>query len=196
MTQIQTDYLKDDEVKFGQKYALISMVHPRNHELLKNREAFFAANFLQKYVQEHDKARDFEEKNGQDEMTDLQKEYLDLSYENIQNLYYDFQKYNSKELEKVFNEKYNDKNEIVVTGFKIRGVYPDNESLQADIQRFHAFEPSVDIYTAPVGKWVPYCPVSVDGVDVKYAEEKLNSILGQQHKEMQQRKQEFENKLM
>lgn len=189
------DYLKEDPIIPGQMYALISMMEPRNSSLVSNRESFFATMFLEWFLQENENTKEYIRKNGTKALTPLMKEKLDISYKNIQNLYYEFVKNHSQKLYDKFNKEINKNNEPVVTGLKVRGTYPSTEFMEDAIETFHLNEPAVDIYTIPVGKWVPYLPGGQTGITEEYAEKKLNSLMNQQNIQLQERKLKFDERL-
>jgi len=190
------DYLKQDLPVPGQKYALISMVEPKNSRLLKNRESFFCTRFLKGFLEEYTKTLMFKMENGEEKLTDLMKERLDLSYESIKNQYYSFQEVMMTELDTEFEQKYNEKAEPTVTGFKVRGTYPSAEVAQEYAKQFHAYEPAVNIYTTPVGAWVPYCPMSDVQITTEYAQEKLTKLMQTKTDEMTKKQLEFEHQQM
>lgn len=171
------DYLKEDPIINSQKFALVSMLEPKNKDLLMNRQAFFSSHFLIKFMEQHQLAVEYKKKHGKKKLTQYMKEYLDLSYENIRDRYYDFIQLHHDELDTKFNTKYNENDEIVLTGFKIRGTYPNKLVLDQEIKKFHLIEPHVDIYSCPVGRWIPYCPKSNEKITEEYAENKLNNLM-------------------
>ena len=208
------DYLKHDEAIPGQKYALISMVEPKHSKLLMNRESFIAANFIKYFIEEHVRVKQYEYNNkfrnkkwaklsnndekstkNNEDLDTFMKEKLNLSFENIRKLYYEYQQYHGTKLDQQFNEKYNPDDEIVITGFKIRGVYPNETIARAEVDKFHLFEPAVDIYVAPVGKWIPYCSNTDQGIVKTYGEEKLNNIMAQKDIELQIKKAKFDDRM-
>lgn len=195
MSTIQKiDYLKQDEAIPGQKFALLSMIEPKNSKLLKNKESFYATHFIQKFIKEYLFALEYKNKNP-DKLTPEIEEKLDDSYENIQKLYYEFQKHDEDSLETEWQNKYNTNDEIIITGIKIRGVYPNDLVLTDEIKRFHKHEPAVDIYVAPIGKWVPYCPINTSKITNQYAEEKLNAIMKERNDVMEKNNELFEKRL-
>ena len=192
-------YLKQDTPIPGQKFALISFVEPKNAKLLMNRESFFASHFIRYFLEQRQIVDEYihahEEEKKEIQLDEISKEKLDLRYENIQKLYYEYVQYHGKQLDNDFNQLYNEKDEIIITGFKIRGVYPNMDVLQQNVDNFHQYEPYVNIYTAPVGVWIPYCPSSDLHVEEKYAEDKLNEIMHQKGLEHVQNKQIFANRM-
>lgn len=175
--EVYVDYLKEDGVINGQKFALVSMIEPKNSDLVMNKHSYFLSKFLRRFLCDYKELMDYISKNGLDNLTGMMKEKVDFSFENIQNLYYEYVKLNNDTLEKQFNEKFNPNDEIVLTGFKVRGTYPNKLVLKNECKKFLANEPYVDIYTVPIGKWIPYLPKSNASITEEYAEKKLNNIM-------------------
>ena len=194
-TTIKQDYLKEDPEVPGQKYALISMMEPKNSNLLRNRESYFCSKFLEWFLTENENVRQYREKHGEKKLTNLMKEKLNYSYENVCKLYYEYVKNHMTNLESEFQMKHNTKNEPVVTGLKVRAVFPDFDGMKPDIEKFHLHEPAVDIYTVPVGKWVPYLPGGQNGITAEYTENRLNALMNHKHIEMEKRKLDFDDRM-
>jgi len=168
----EEDYLKEDPYIPGQEYALISMVEPKNSKLLMNRESFFMTHFIKEYIGDNS-----------------------VDYEDMKQKYYDYIALNQSRLDKRFNDEHNKSGEITISGLKIRGVYPCIPK-EKDIKKLHEHEPAVDIYVAPIGKWIPYCPINSDEIlDVKYAHDKLNNVMKQCNKESSIEKQLFDKRV-
>ena len=193
------EHLKRDNPIPGQKFALISMVEPTNSKLVMNRESFFASHFIKWFLEERQTLDQYideaEQKQIDLELDDITKQKLDLSYENIQKLYYDYVGIHGKELDQQFNALHNEHDELVVTGLKIRGVYPAMDDLQENVNNFHQHEPFVDIYCAPVGQWIPYCPAMNSSLTEQYQHDKLNQIMEQQRQNQLQKNNIFDDRL-
>ena len=125
MEEKKIDYLKEDPEVPNQQIALVSMIEPQNSRMLMNKESFLATKFIDKFLKDYIQARDYINKEGEDKMTDIIKEKLDLSYENVRDRYYDWKKISLNDHEKEFDKKYNENREPTVTGFKVRGAYPN-----------------------------------------------------------------------
>ena len=177
------DFLKQDPVIPGQQIALVSMLEPRNEKLMRRRESWLATNFISWFIGEHQQAVIFEAQKKNKKITnEFIKEKLDLSYDNISKLYKEYIQLNYNQLDDRFNRLHNQKDEVTVSGMKIRGVFPDNDDLiKKQVKKFHEYEDYVDIYTVPVGKWVPYCPETDKGIKTDYLHDKLNNILKNYH---------------
>ena len=100
MNQEQTiDYLREDAPIPGQKFACVSVVEPTNSDVLMNRESFFATRFLKGFVEEYKQALEYSIKEGEDKVNDIIAAKLDISYDNIKNSYYEFQKLSMEQLQ-------------------------------------------------------------------------------------------------
>ena len=193
------EFLKQDEIIPGQETALISMIEPRNEKLLRRRESWLATNFIQWFVKEHQQAVIFElkQKHKNKKITnEFIQEKLNMSFDNVEKLYKEYLSLNITRLDDRFNRLHNKKDELTISGIKIRGIFPDDDDLiKRQINKFHEYENYVDIYKVPVGKWVPYCPKTDKGIKVDYLHDKLNNILKDYHDINKNNKQMFENRL-
>jgi len=176
-TNQKIDYLKEDQEIPGQSIALVSMVEPTNSRMLMNRESLFATRFLKGFLEEYTQALTYKIENGEDKLTDMIKEKLDISYENIKNQYYEFQKLSLAELESEFNKTQNTNGEPTVTGFKVRGVFPNQLVAAQKAKELQVAEQFSNIFALPVGKWVPYCPMNSNDITPEFQEEALNDLV-------------------
>lgn len=177
MENQKIDYLKEDPTIANQTIALVSMVEPTNSRLLMNRESFFATRFLKGFIEEYTQALEYKFKEGEDKLTDVIKEKLDISYENVKKQYYEFQKLSLEKLEEEFTKNHNKNQEPTVTGFKVRGVFPNQMVAASKAKELNVYEPFSDIFAIEVGKWTPYCPMNTDSITPEYANEKLNKLV-------------------
>lgn len=192
----KVDYLKEDPVIPGQEVALISFVEPQEKRLLKNRESFFATRFLKGFIEEYKIAVENTTKNPDMEITPEIQEKLDISYENIKSRYYDFLKFNLTELDEEFDKNHNENKVPTVTGFKVRGTYPNQLVTKGKARELQALEPAINVYCVPVGKWIPYCPLNEQQVEAEYQEEQLNEILKKKEDEHVKQELEFNQRKM
>ncbi len=190
----QRAYMKQDPLIPGQKLALVSMVKPRNHDVVKNFHAFLASKFLASFVPDYFRAieQESEEKNlDKDQLAHI-AEVKDHSFENIQKLFYEFCHFNQDELTGEFQQNSNPKGDLLVTAMKVRGTYADKEQMQTAIEELHAYEPFADIYCCNVGQWVPWCPGDSNKLNVKYAEDKLDKLMSRFYNQHKLKTQIFE----
>jgi hypothetical protein len=190
----KVDYLKEDPIIPGQEVALISFVEPKNARLLQNKESFIASNFITHFLQLYEKTKKYQKEHPEEELTEELKETLNISYESIQKQYYSYQKFNLSVLENAFNKKNNKNKEPTVTGFKVRGVYPNQLVTKNKAEELHHFEPAINVFCIPVGKWIPYCPLNDQEVDSVYQNEQLNNLVKGKEDEMIKRDVDYEER--
>lgn len=190
----KVDYLKEDPVISGQEVALVSFVEPKEKRLLLNKESFFATRFLKGFAEEYKQALEYQLTNPDAELTDEIKQKLDITYENIKSKYYEYQSFNLTELEQEFDKKYNENKVPLVTGFKVRGVYPNQLVTKSKAQELQRYEPAINVFCIPVGKWVPYCPLNDQEVESEYQLDELNELLKKKEDEHVKKELEFEHR--
>ena len=190
----KVDYLKEDPVIAGQEVALISFVEPKNARLLQNKESFIASNFITHFLSSYEKTKKYQEEHPTEELTEELENTLDLSYKNIQTQYYSYQKFNLSTLENAFNKEHNKNKEPTVTGFKVRGVYPTQLVTKTKAEELQRYEPAINVFCIPVGKWVPYCPLNDQEVESEYQMEALNELVKGKDDEMMKSNIDYEER--
>jgi hypothetical protein len=191
MTEQKVDYLKEDPIINGQEVALISFVEPKNSRLLKNKESFIASNFLTHFLNNFNKTVQYQLEHPENKLTPELEKTLDMSYENIQQEYYSYQEHNLSTLETEFDSKYNKNKEPTVTGFKVRGVYPNQLVTGRKAKELQAYEPAINVFCIPVGKWIPYCPLNDQEIESEYQTEQLNDLMKSKDEEMEKKNLDF-----
>ena len=136
----------------------------------------------------------YQSEHQDEELTDELKLTLDLSYENIKTQYYSYQRFNLSKLEKAFDLKHNKNKEPTVTGFKVRGVYPSQLVTKNKADELQRFEPAINVFCIPVGKWIPYCPLNDQEVESEYQTESLNDLVKSKDDEMMKRDVAYEER--
>jgi hypothetical protein len=194
MESQKVDYLKEDPSIAGQEVALISFVEPKNARLLQNKEAFIAGNFLSHFLTTYKKTEVYQKEHPEEELTEELKETLDTTYENIQKQYYEYQKFNLSTLEEAFDKKHNTNKEPTVTGFKVRGVYPNQLVTKNKAEELQRYEPAINVFCIPVGKWIPYCPLNDQEVEAEYQMDQLNELIKGKDDEMAKRDVDYEQR--
>tara|TARA_B110000285_G_scaffold234220_1_gene310421 strand:- start:2597 stop:3418 length:822 start_codon:yes stop_codon:yes gene_type:complete len=194
MENQKVDYLKEDPVISGQEVALISFVEPKNARLLQNKESFVACNFITHFLDSYKKTAIYQSEHQDEELTAELKSTLDLSYENIKSKYYSYQRFNLSTLEKAFGKEHNKNKEPTVTGFKVRGVYPSQLVTKSKADELQRFEPAINVFCIPVGKWIPYCPLNDQEVEAEYQTESLNNLVQSKDDEMKKRDVDYEQR--
>jgi hypothetical protein len=193
---VKYQYLKEDPQIPGQRFAVVSFAEPTNQDVVVNREAFVASRFLKVFIEEHLQAVEYMEKNVEtpEAITPEIKEKADLSYENIQKMFYLFRQLNFGKLQSEF-EKLDEQNEqLSMRAFKVRGVYYTQEEATERCHEMVKFEPAVDVFTAKVGAWLPFNPVNIQDITVEHMDDELNTLIKSKVDEDTKRKLEFQER--
>lgn len=144
------DFLEVDQTIPGQNYVCMSFVDPE--EIIKNKEAFKTAKFLQSYSK--DKGLKFEE---------VYEDYLNYQYKFQDELQSDFDKEN--------------KHITNIRGIKIRGVYSTKEEAQMRSEKLHKMDPTFHVFVGQVGYWLPFNPCADKIEDEKFLNGGLNDLM-------------------
>ena len=127
------DYLDTDPPISGQNYVCLSFVSP--DELIKKREGFQVAKFLQSYSKDKDLDLDFNQ---------LYEEYENYIYKYSSELQTDFDKDN--------------KFQTNVRGIKIRGTYSTKDEAERRAQKLQRMDDTFHVFVGDVGAWLPWDP--------------------------------------
>ena len=118
----------------------------------------------------------------------VKKNVNELKYDNLKEKY-DSYIYSSRER---LEDEYYKQNEFhtTVRGLKIRGVYSSPEEADKRSRSLRKQDPVHNIYSAEVGKWLPWDPEPSQIKEQDYAEEELN-VLMKKYKENEEAREEF-----
>ena len=188
------EFLKIDRPIPGQSYALVSFVEPTNLSLMSELETYLCSHFISWLCTELKNTYEWKSKNPDKEFSDEMKEKMNTEWENIKNMYSDWLKYRKDELLDKFNTIINKANEPVIRGFKVRGVYSLEEEARNEAKQLHFFEPAINIYIVPVGKWIPYAEDNTS-VSTEYGHDKLNEIMKNRNVDLELKKLNFNERL-
>lgn len=188
------DYLKEDPPINGQEVVLISFVEPTEKRLLENKQSFMATRFLKGFIEEFKQAYEYKLEHVEEKLSEEIEMKLDISYDNIKTKYYDFLKYNLSQLETDFDKEYNEYKTPLVTGFKVRGVFPNQLVTKNKVDELHKLEPAINVFCAPVGKWIPYCPLNDREIESEYQTNELNELLKNKENEHIKNELEYEHR--
>ena len=144
------DFLEVDQSIPGQNYVCLSFVDPE--EIIKNKEAFKTAKFLQSYSK--DKGLKFQE---------VYEDYLNYQYKFQDELQNDFDKEN--------------KNITNIRGIKVRGVYSTKEEAEMRSKKLHQLDPTFHVFIGQVGYWLPFNPCADKIEDEKFLNDGLNELM-------------------
>jgi hypothetical protein len=118
----------------------------------------------------------------------VKKNTNELTYDKLKEKYDDFMYTNKEKLEDEFYKKNNF--HTTVRGLKIRGVYSSSEEAEKRSRSLRKQDPIHNIYSAEVGKWLPWDPEPSQIKEQDYAEEELN-VLMKKYKENEDAREEF-----
>lgn len=189
------EYLKIDKPIPGQTYALVSFVEPRNKSIVRRLETFYASRFLEWWVSHYKNTQNWISENPNKEVTEEMKEHTDTSLETIENSYNTWLSCNEIETLQEFQLKHNQKDEVVIKGFKVRGVYSTEEEAREACKDLHIQEPFVNIYVTTVGKWIPLKEDCSNVKNIDYGHDKLNEILKEKTLSGEAKKLDFEKRV-
>ena len=79
-----------------------------------------------------------------------------------------------------------------VRGFKIRGMFSNEESAKEHCIKLHNLDPNHNIYVAQTGHWVSWSDNTENAEDFEYSNKDLNNLM-KAHKENQEKAAQFNN---
>lgn len=180
-TTKECDYLEQDPLIRGQRYACISFVSPE--DVLASKDAFVFGKFVASVagdvagMLENVKAKYAADAEVQ-EMVRLVRErhgYL-WSESEMQAEFTSFKSAaETADLEAEFHRTNGFRTSV--RGFKIRGVYDSVEDATARAHAVKKFDNNFHVYIAEVGCWCPWSPCPDDIKDGEYAETQLNTLM-------------------
>jgi hypothetical protein len=129
--------------------------------------------------------------NSDDILTETLREYT-LDDTIIDEAYTQFELEQGEALTNEFNGQ--NENMTSTRGIKIRGIFdtPEKAEEHSKYLREH-IEPHHNIYSASVGKWLPWNP-NPDLIHSDYMLEELNELMGKYNKNAQEKEIQFENR--
>lgn len=148
--QVVEDFLEVDDPIAGQNYVCISFVDPE--DIIKNKEAFKTAKFLQSYSKEN--KLDFNK---------LYEDYLDFQYKYQDEIQNDYDKENN--------------NVNNVRGVKIRGVYSTKEEAESRSKKIHRNDSTFHVFIGQVGYWLPFNPCADKIEKEEFLDNGLNELM-------------------
>jgi len=184
------DYLIEDPDIPSQRFCCMSFIEPRDMKLLAKKETFMATNFLAKFLEEYEIAKEFST-NPNNQLTEEIKQKMNITFENIQDQYKSYRKTTFTQLTDTFDKKFNPKEGNTVSGIKVRGSYRSLEEAQDRANEMREYEPAAHVFVAQVGYWVPYDPENMEDVKANFREQQLNEIYGKRQQSLEKAKVDF-----
>jgi hypothetical protein len=175
------DYLEQDPVIRGQRYACVSFVSP--NDALASKEAYCVQQFLGKVAGDIKEMLDSMEVvfSNQPSVMDtvrMLKERHALLWNpfEVQEEFRMFKDQEATRLDDDFRKEYGNF-KTTVQGVKIRGVYDTVEDARERAHKLKAMDGKFNVFVAEVGCWVPWDPSSSALQDVEFSETHLNTLM-------------------
>ena len=157
MSKVSRDYLEVDDPVNGQSYVCMSFISP--NDVIKDKEAFKVAKFLQSYAKDNDTT-------------------FDALYDEYQNFQYKYQDEVQKDFDKEVGGLTN------VQGVKVRGVYSTKDEAEHRAKKLHLKDQNFHVFIGQVGYWLPWNPCADKIEDEKFIDQGLNDLM-EKYKENQ-----------
>lgn len=87
-------------------------------------------------------------------------------------------------------ENKEDASKFTVRGFKVRGMFNNEEDAKEHCSKLHKGDQNHNIYVAPMGHWVSWSDNTENAEDFEYANKDLNNLM-KSHKENQEKAKQF-----
>lgn len=168
----QEDHLHQDAAIPGQEFACVSFVCPE--DVLPRKDVFAVQKYMDRVLVP--KVLAFVEAvKSEPDQTASFADTLRAELSDYQRDYSAFLSNSQAELDQQFATE----NPLTLTmsGFKIRGSYPDIESARKRAETLQRQDRTVDVFVAQVGAWCPFNPRPESVGDIVYDETQLNTIM-------------------
>ncbi len=199
----ERDYLDQDPVIRGQKYACISFVSPE--DVLVKKDVFVLNRFLGDMAKDIDimltnlstvsQGLDIEARTSLDDSIRLIRERYAYMWneDTLRDEIKTYQANKDIELDEEFRNSQGDLAMTSIRGIKIRGVYASISEANNRAKSIARFDKNFDVFVAEVGCWCPWSPNPEDIANSEYSETQLNTLM-KNYKEQQDKKQEVYEK--
>lgn len=203
VTTKERDYLDQDPVIRGQKYACVSFVSPE--DVLTRKDIFVLNRFMSDMASDIDlmltnlatiaKGLDLDVRTSMDDSIRLIREryaYMWCS-DTLRDEIKTYQAARETELDEDFRKSQGDLAMTSIRGIKIRGVYASIPEANNRAKAIARFDKNFDVFVAEVGCWCPWSPNPEDIANAEYSETQLNTLM-KNYKEQQDKKLEIYEK--
>ena len=194
----EVDYLDQDPVIRGQKYACVSFISPK--DAIASKEAFCIREFLSKVSRDvHEMLETIETIFGSS--NPQIKETVRLVLERHEHLWdedtmqNEFRMFKEQEADMLDDnfKKAHGNFKSSVHGFKIRGSYDTVEEAQKRAGALKRLDNRFNVFVAEVGCWCPWDPSTSSIEDVEYSETQLNTLM-KKYNDQQESRDELYNR--
>jgi len=199
----ERDYLDQDPVIRGQKYACVSFVSPE--DVLVKKDVFILNRFLGDMARDIDimltnlstvsQGLNIDARASLDDSIRLIREryaYL-WNEDTLRDEIKTYQANRDTELDEEFRNSQGDLAMTSIRGIKIRGVYASISEATNRAKAIARFDKNFDVFVAEVGCWCPWSPNPEDIANAEYSETQLNTLM-KNYKEQQEKKLEVYEK--
>lgn len=199
----ERDYLDQDPVIRGQKYACVSFVSPE--DVLVRKDVFVLNQFLGDMSKDVDimltnlstlsEGLGVDARTALDDSIRLIRERYAYMWcaETLRDEIKAYQANRETELDEEFRNSQGDLAMTSVRGIKIRGVYASIAEANNRAKSIARFDKNFDVFVAEVGCWCPWSPNPEDIANAEYSETQLNTLM-KNYKEQQDKKHEVYEK--
>ena len=164
--EIKEDFLEVDSKIPGQNYVCLSFVSPE--KVLKQKEVFKTSKFLHYLFNDKEKLVD-------DIRKKMLNNELDITYENVKQMYEDWTYSKNEDIEAEFFEI--NEYRTSMRGLKVRGVYDTYKEASTRAQVLRRKDPSFNVFVGQVGYWLPWDPECEAVPEQEYQENQLNELV-------------------
>ena len=177
----KVDYLDEDPIIPSQKYCVVSVLTPKN---------------FQKSAETENKSTEVFSFTAVSTVTEGEVITLDTHNSLIEehNKVLREMAALKTELQGMKNKNDDDKKNITMYTFKVRGAYETVDEAQKRIQYLNSIDNNVNIYLAEVGKWCPFEDDPEKAKDSVYKDEELNRLMKGYKENQEKGKQLFEQR--
>ena len=193
----EADYLEQDPVIRGQRYACISFISPQ--DAIASKDAYTARKFLGDAAKDIGDTLDsistaFSENATVTNTIRLVRERHAYLWDAVavQTEYSQFRQQQAVEIEEGFLQE-NGAFKTSVHAFKIRGVYDSVEDATTRAKAIERFDKRFNVFVSEVGCWCSWSPSADSIQNVEYAETQLNTLM-KKYNEGQDARDELYNK--
>lgn len=168
----EEDHLEEDDPILGQKFVCMSFIAP--DDALPRKDVFY----FEKYCEEVFKLRVESFASACVKTPEKASEFANVLVNDLSDLQSDYSSFlaNSQvRLDDDFASRHPLK--LTMSGFKVRGSYPDQESARKRAEALQRRDRSVDVFVAQVGAWCPFKPPAESIGEVVYDESQLNTMM-------------------
>ena len=177
----EADYLEQDPVIRGQRYACISFISPQ--DAIASKDAYVARKFLADTAKDLGDTLDsltaaFADNVSVADTIRLVRERHAFLWDAtaVQTEYAQYRQQHAEAIDDGFKEEHG-AFKTSVHAFKIRGVYDTVDDATTRAKAIERFDKRFNVFVSEVGCWCPWSPSADSIQNVEYAETQLNTLM-------------------